>query len=177
MNTTTAAATAGVTIPTIRTWCRTGVIAAVKQAGRWIINAASLAHRITIGAMKRTTRKEQPVTLDLNATYTWTQAGDTTPTTVTPKIRTRTTPDGKHLTIIRGLTPLLADRIDAITDEGDRMHTLIALSGASIVISDQPRSIPVDTRDEGRLAVNYQGTRSIPVGVVLDLAEQLRNAL
>lgn len=52
MNTTTAAAQAGVTVATIRTWCRAGAVAAVKQAGRWIIDAASLARRITIGAMK-----------------------------------------------------------------------------------------------------------------------------
>ncbi|MBI0293321.1 helix-turn-helix domain-containing protein [Streptomyces sp. PRKS01-29] len=57
MNTTTAAAQAGVTIPTIRTWCRRGVIAAIKTAGRWIVDAASLAHRIAIGAM-RTIRQE-----------------------------------------------------------------------------------------------------------------------
>ena len=50
MNTTTAAAEAQVTIATIRTWCRRGVIAATKQAGRWIIDAASLARRIEIGA-------------------------------------------------------------------------------------------------------------------------------
>jgi hypothetical protein len=52
MNTTAAATEAHVTVATIRTWCRSGVIAAAKVAGRWIIDAASLAHRITIGAMK-----------------------------------------------------------------------------------------------------------------------------
>src|SRR3954471_23108225 len=52
MNTTTAATKANVTVSTIRAWCRTGAVAAVKQAGRWIIDAASLAHRITIGQMK-----------------------------------------------------------------------------------------------------------------------------
>ncbi|WNI19234.1 helix-turn-helix domain-containing protein [Actinacidiphila sp. ITFR-21] len=55
MNTTAAALQAGVTTATIRTWCRRGVIAATKTAGRWVIDAASLAHRITIGALK--TRK------------------------------------------------------------------------------------------------------------------------
>jgi hypothetical protein len=49
MNTTAAAAQAGVTIPTIRRWCRYGVVAAAKQAGRWIIEAASLSRRIVIG--------------------------------------------------------------------------------------------------------------------------------
>ncbi len=52
MNTTTAATQANVTAATIRTWCRTGVITAAKAAGRWFIDAASLAHRITIGKMK-----------------------------------------------------------------------------------------------------------------------------
>ncbi|MFD5899109.1 helix-turn-helix domain-containing protein [Streptomyces sp. NPDC060366] len=53
MNTTTAAQTANVTVATIRTWARNGVIAATKTAGRWIIDTASLARRIAIGAMKR----------------------------------------------------------------------------------------------------------------------------
>lgn len=59
MNTTTAAQTANVTISTIRTWARNGVIAATKVAGRWIIDAASLARRITIGTW-RATVTEQP---------------------------------------------------------------------------------------------------------------------
>jgi hypothetical protein len=49
MDTTTAAQQAGVTVATVRTWCRIGAVAAVKRAGRWIIDAASLAHRITLG--------------------------------------------------------------------------------------------------------------------------------
>lgn len=49
MNTTTAAARAGVTVATIRTWCRIGAVAATKTAGRWTIDAASLARRIAIG--------------------------------------------------------------------------------------------------------------------------------
>jgi hypothetical protein len=52
MNTTTAAIEAHVTVATIRTWCRAGVVAATKTAGRWIIDTASLARRIAIGAMK-----------------------------------------------------------------------------------------------------------------------------
>ncbi|MEV6165747.1 helix-turn-helix domain-containing protein [Streptomyces sp. NPDC052052] len=48
-----AATEARVTVATIRTWCRNGAVAAVKRAGRWVIDTASLAHRITIGAMKR----------------------------------------------------------------------------------------------------------------------------
>ena len=57
MNTTAAAAQANVTVATIRTWCRYGAVAAVKTAGRWIIDTASLAHRIAIGAMRKKTPK------------------------------------------------------------------------------------------------------------------------
>jgi hypothetical protein len=53
MNTTAAALEARVTVTTIRTWCRLGAVAAVKQAGRWVIDSASLAARIAIGKMKR----------------------------------------------------------------------------------------------------------------------------
>ncbi|MEU6710030.1 hypothetical protein ABZ897_01010 [Nonomuraea sp. NPDC046802] len=49
MNTAAAAAQANVTVATIRAWCRRGVVAAVKLAGRWIVEARSLAHRITLG--------------------------------------------------------------------------------------------------------------------------------
>jgi hypothetical protein len=55
MNTSTAATQAGVTIPTIRTWCRIGAVAATKTGGRWVIDTASLTNRITIGHLK--TRK------------------------------------------------------------------------------------------------------------------------
>jgi hypothetical protein len=64
MNTTEAAAKANVTVATIRTWCRIGAVTATKAAGRWIIDAASLAARITIGAMKRPTRRPIALTVD-----------------------------------------------------------------------------------------------------------------
>ncbi|MFE9250747.1 hypothetical protein [Streptomyces sp. NPDC007088] len=47
-----AASRAHVTVATIRVWARNGVIAATKAAGRWSIDTASLARRITIGAMR-----------------------------------------------------------------------------------------------------------------------------
>lgn len=62
MNTNAAAAHAEVTVSTIRTWARRGVIAATKTAGRWVIDAASLAHRIAIGA-RRAARKAKTFTL------------------------------------------------------------------------------------------------------------------
>lgn len=43
-----AATTAGVTPATIRTWCRTGAVAAVKVAGRWVVDVESLRHRISL---------------------------------------------------------------------------------------------------------------------------------
>jgi hypothetical protein len=176
MNTTTAALQANVTVATIRTWCRNGVIAATKTAGRWVVNAASLAHRIAIAAMR--TRKATRM-IDLTATYTYTPAGFPEPLTVTPTVKRRTSADGERLTIIRGLAPLLADRIDAIADPGDRGHALTVLANASIVICDQARPGLADAhvREDGRLATTYAGTRSLPVEAVLDLAEQLRAAL
>lgn len=60
---TTAATQAGVTVATIRTWCRTGVIAAVKSAGRWVIDTASLAHRITIGTWRTRVTTPAPGTM------------------------------------------------------------------------------------------------------------------
>ncbi|MFJ4879981.1 hypothetical protein ACIP93_32905 [Streptomyces sp. NPDC088745] len=52
--TATAAATeAHVTVATIRAWCRNGVVAATKTAGRWVIDTVSLARRLEIGARRR----------------------------------------------------------------------------------------------------------------------------
>jgi len=49
MDTTAAAAKAHVTTATIRSWCRRNVVAAVKTAGTWAIDEASLNRRITLG--------------------------------------------------------------------------------------------------------------------------------
>ena len=64
MNTTAAATQANVTVATIRAWCRIGAVAAVKQAGRWIIDTTSLAARIAIGAMKRPAKKTVRFTIE-----------------------------------------------------------------------------------------------------------------
>jgi len=53
MDTTTAATQARVSVATIRHWCRYGAVAAAKVAGRWVIEAASLARRIALTAKKR----------------------------------------------------------------------------------------------------------------------------
>jgi hypothetical protein len=48
-----AARQAGVTVATVRTWCRIGAVAAAKVSGRWAIDADSLAHRIALPALLR----------------------------------------------------------------------------------------------------------------------------
>lgn len=53
MDATTAATKSKVTVATIRTWCRTGVVTAVKTAGRWDIDTQSLrAHRRRLIALR-----------------------------------------------------------------------------------------------------------------------------
>jgi len=178
MNTTAAAIQAQVSMPTIRTWCRRGAVAAVKQAGRWVIDTASLAARIAIGAMRA---RKQATVPDLSATYTFTHAGATEPTTVTPVVKRRTTTYGGNTISIRGLIPLFADRFDAITDEGDRIHALTVFTSARIVISDQYDADGDDdtqASDGGQLRTTYRGgAAGITVADVLDLAAQLRAQL
>ncbi|MFD0405636.1 hypothetical protein [Kitasatospora sp. NPDC127116] len=60
-----AATQAGVTVDTIRAWCRTGVVTATKRAGRWIIDTASLAYRIKLPALLRRTPKPTTLTADV----------------------------------------------------------------------------------------------------------------
>ena len=64
ITTATAARQARVTAATIRTWCRTGVIAAVKTGRRWAVSAASLRHRIALG--RRTVTKQLAAFADAN---------------------------------------------------------------------------------------------------------------
>ncbi|CAM5392182.1 hypothetical protein STENM36S_05038 [Streptomyces tendae] len=175
MNTTAAALQANVTTATIRTWCRRGIIAATKQAGRWIIDTASLAHRITIGALRA--RKAKPVTINLTGTYTHADI------TATATVKTRTRKNGSTWTTITGLAPLFADRLNAITHEGDRTATLIALTGSQITITDQIEDGPdeivngIAFLDQGRLRVKHQSTAAIPMEAVIDLAKQIRTQL
>ena len=48
-----AARQAGVTVATVRAWCRIGAVAATKTNGRWNIDPDSLAHRIALPALLR----------------------------------------------------------------------------------------------------------------------------
>ncbi|MFE7665607.1 hypothetical protein [Streptomyces celluloflavus] len=100
-------------------------------------------------------------------------------TTIAPAIKHRTArTTGEHLTTVTGLAPLLAGHIDAITDEGNRLHTLVVLHSARIVLSDRetddwPATGLVKVRHGGRLRTDYPGTPHLPVSAVLDVAEQL----
>lgn len=178
MNTTAAAAQAGVTVATIRTWCRAGVIAAAKRAGRWVIDTASLAHRIAIGA--RRARKQTPVTLDLNATYTAELPGYDGPVTITPAIKRRER-NGQTLTKVTGIVPFFADKLNAIPALGDRLHAVTVLNSATIVICDTPDTDwdnDPQARESGQLRTTYRGgIPSITAADVLDLAERIRAAL
>jgi hypothetical protein len=177
MTTTTAAATtAGVTIPTIRTWCRTGAITATKAAGRWVIDTASLARRIAIGAARA--RKQNR--MDLTATYTHTYAGFDGPVTITPEIKAK---NRYGVTVVTNLAPLLADQINAI-NEYDRLHVLEVLWGKGIYLRDEADETRAEGhdqigywRDYGRVGTDYRGTKGLPVEAVLDLAEALRTEL
>ncbi|MGW9447056.1 hypothetical protein [Bacillus mobilis] len=76
MDTTAAAQQAGVTVATVRIWARMGAVRAAKVARRWVIDAASLAHRITLGI--RRTRQENAMPLtpgDLRPIATWARTG------------------------------------------------------------------------------------------------------
>lgn len=53
LTTAQAAERARVTAYTIRHWCRYGAVAAVKQCGRWVVDATSLTHRIAISQLKK----------------------------------------------------------------------------------------------------------------------------
>lgn len=169
MNTTAAATQAGVTVATIRAWCRRGVVAAAKRAGRWVIDAASLAYRISL------TKKDDMI--DLTATYTWTDPGCGAKTT-TVKVADRTRRTGRVISV-RGLAPLLAEQIDAIADEGDRVHTLIVLEGAVIALREDgsDRAGRPGTAMDGRVHTSYVGTRHLPLETVLALGERLHAQL
>ncbi|MFI5752566.1 helix-turn-helix domain-containing protein [Streptomyces sp. NPDC051644] len=175
-----AATQADVTVATIRTWCRRDVIAAVKQAGRWVIDTASLARRIAIGAMR--VRKQATLMIDLDATYTITLIADQGPVTITPKVKRRTVRrTGQDIITVTGIVPLLADRIDTITDPGNRAHAVTVLQSASIVIADTYDADwdrEAGARHGGQLRTTYRGEiPQVTIDHVLDLAEQLRTQL
>jgi hypothetical protein len=120
--------------------------------------------------------------MDLTATYTVTLPGDTGPRTIAPMVKRRTRADGEKLTTITGLAPLLATHINAITDDGDRLHVLTLLDRARIVLSDrgdpgweQSPPFGVAIGEQGRIRIQYQDNALLPVAVLLDLAVRLRD--
>ncbi|MCX4605447.1 helix-turn-helix domain-containing protein [Streptomyces anulatus] len=180
MNTTAAALQANVTTNTIRTWARRGVIAATKTAGRWIIDTASLARRITIG--NRRSRK-QATMLDLAASITLPAANQYEgPQTYTPTIKERTNRrTNAHMTTVTNWFPLVADKLNSITDEGARIHAMNILATTSIVICDAPDDDwagDPQAREDGQLRTSYTGNvPQVTVADVLDLAAQIRTQL
>ncbi|MFI8872433.1 hypothetical protein [Streptomyces sp. NPDC055243] len=177
MDTAAAATQAHVTTATIRTWCRHNVIGAIKVAGRWIIDTASLAARIAIGAMRA--RKQAPMPLDLTAAYTTDLPGEG-PVTITPVIKRRSR-NGQNLISVTGIVPLLAEKIDAIADLGARLHAVTVLNRVTIVITDLTDADwdgDPQARESGQLRTTYSGEiPQITVDDVLDLATQLRTQL
>lgn len=122
--------------------------------------------------------------MDLNATYTTTDLRTGEPVTITPVVKTRTTREGVTITTIRGLAPLVASLLDAITDEADRLHTIQVLATASIAIrseGDEKHAEGSDDmtawRDHGRLTTGYTGTKDLTVDQVLDVAAAIRAQL
>lgn len=117
------------------------------------------------------------MTIDLAGAYTHAD------TTVTTTVKTRTRKTGYTWTTITGLAPLFADRLDAITDAGDRIAALIGLTSSQITITDQTEAGPdeivlgVAFLDRGRLRVKHQPTAAIPMDAVIDLAKQIRAQL
>ncbi|MBL3664477.1 helix-turn-helix domain-containing protein [Streptomyces sp. M2CJ-2] len=165
MNTTAAATQANVTVATVRTWCRRGVVTAAKVAGRWVIDNVSLAARIAIGAMKRPARQETAPVLDLAAVT----------------IKTRTKPTGETLTKVTGYSALLADKLAHHADAGDRIHAANVLDQTVIILSDTPDADwdgEPGARHAGTVRTSYRGgAAGVTVDDVLDLAEQLRAQL
>lgn len=127
--------------------------------------------------------------MDLNVSYSVTYAGDSEPTVITPSVKTRQLrvgdQKGSTFTVIRGLAALFADKLDAITDEGDRRHACERLRGALITIrphtvEDSEHGVHGNSawRDFGRLETTYvYGTGPVTRDDVLDVAEKLRDQL
>lgn len=69
MDAATAASKSRVTVDTIRTWCRRGVITATKTAGRWDIDQNSLrAHRRRLIAIRNARRARTAATIQARIT-------------------------------------------------------------------------------------------------------------
>ncbi|THA29229.1 hypothetical protein E6R18_25320 [Streptomyces sp. A1277] len=105
--------------------------------------------------------------IDLTATYTWTPVGQDTPRTITPTVKHRVNGRGIDTINITGLIPLFAGRLDAITDEGDRLHALTVLSTAMLSIWGN-----------GETRTTYRGgAAGITVDEIVELGNKIRTQL
>ncbi|MFJ2882410.1 hypothetical protein [Streptomyces sp. NPDC087272] len=111
------------------------------------------------------------------ATATYSYVLDGIPSTVRTIVKHRTVrTTGERLIYIRGLAPLLAGHIDAITDEGDRLSALVVLDGTRITLGERQSEVwpgILSVRHGGLVRTDYTGTPRLPVSRVLDIAEQL----
>lgn len=75
IDTATAASIAGVSTSTIRTWCRTGAVAAAKSGRAWRIDPNSLQRRIALGIRKPKRVKITAENLEAIGGRRWTKNG------------------------------------------------------------------------------------------------------
>jgi len=75
IDTATAASIAGVSTSTIRTWCRTGAVAAAKSGRAWRIDPNSLQRRIALGIRKPKRVKITAEHLEAIGGRRWTKNG------------------------------------------------------------------------------------------------------
>lgn len=75
IDTATAASIAGVSTSTIRTWCRTGAVAATKSGRAWRIDPNSLQRRIALGIRKPKRVKITAENLEAIGGRRWTKHG------------------------------------------------------------------------------------------------------
>lgn len=121
--------------------------------------------------------------MDLNASYTYDDDGD--PCTESPWIKTWYDERNKvTVTHVYRYFPLLADRIDAITDDGARKFTLLRLIRSGLWLVDRGHRTTATGsyggdvwREYGCVATSYQGTPHLSIDDVLDLGEAIRAEL
>jgi hypothetical protein len=97
---------------------------------------------------------------------------------VTIKSRVRR---GETITTVSGFSPLLADKLNALTDAGDRAHAANILDQTVIILSDTPDTDwdgEPGARNAGLSRTSYRGSAGVvTVDDVLDLADAIRAQL
>ncbi|MFJ2676361.1 helix-turn-helix domain-containing protein [Streptomyces sp. NPDC087525] len=144
--TATAAATlAGVTVATIRTWCRRNVIGAVKTSGRWVIDRVSLAHRLSMGASRQPRTSATPITEHHAMTFTpYTQ------------VRLYRDSEGHHLRVVHHPDAMSSGNellhLEMHYQDGSVVHTRDVASDspctwATAVAHTEPYTVDLNTAD------------------------------